>query len=136
MGLRSLGVIGLLALAGCGSPTSEQMASLAAKGYYDHLIHDEFESFLEGVDVPDYPAIHEEAGLPSYYDQLLDNYRQFMAQQQTAHGGIREVRIVRAKTDSLLHYTNVFLTLCFCDSTNEEIVVPMVNRDGRWRMKY
>jgi hypothetical protein len=111
------------------------MASLAAKGYYEHLIRGEYESFLEGVDVPDYPAVHEEAGLPSYYDQLLDNYRQFMAQQQSAHGGIREVRIVRAKTDSIQHFTNVFLTLCFGDSTNEEIVVPMVNRGGRWCMK-
>lgn len=135
MRLRILGVIGLLALAGCVSPTSEQMASLAAKGYYEHLIRGEYESFLEGVDVPDYPAVHEEAGLPSYYDQLLDNYRQFMAQQQSAHGGIREVRIVRAKMDSIQHYTNVFLTLCFGDSTNEEIVVPMVNRGGRWCMK-
>lgn len=135
MRLRVLGVIGLSALAGCVSPTSEQMASLAAKGYYEHLIRGEYESFLEGVDVPDYPAVHEEAGLPSYYDQLLDNYRQFMAQQQSAHGGIREVRIVRAKMDSIQHYTNVFLTLCFGDSTNEEIVVPMVNRGGRWCMK-
>lgn len=135
MRLRIFGVIGLLALAGCVSPTSEQMASLAAKGYYEHLIRGEYESFLEGVDVPDYPAVHEEAGLPSYYDQLLDNYRQFMAQQQSAHGGIREVRIVRAKMDSIQHYTNVFLTLCFGDSTNEEIVVPMVNRGGRWCMK-
>ena len=89
MRLWVLGVIGLLALAGCGSPTSEQMASLAAKGYYDHLIRGEYESFLEGVDVPDYPAVHEEAGLPSYYDQLLDNYRQFMAQQ---HSGVISVR--------------------------------------------
>lgn len=126
--LERLGLLVCLALLGCSQPTPEELASLAAKGYYDHLIHGEYESFLEGLDLP-YD--------PEYRSQLLDNYQQFMATQQSSHGGIREVRIVRAKTDSiqLQSYTNVFLTLCFGDSTNEEIVVPMVERDGRWRMR-
>lgn len=134
--MRRLVIIAVLGLlAGCGSPTPEELASLAAKGYYDHLIHGEYEEFLEGVDVPEYLDVRYKDGQDSYYDQQLDNYRQFMAQQHEAHHGIREVRIVRAKTDSVLHYTQVFLTLCFGDSTNEEIVVPMVEREGRWRMK-
>lgn len=126
--LERLGLLVCLALLGCSQPTPEELASLAAKGYYDHLIHGEYESFLEGLDLPDDPE---------YRSQLHDNYQQFMATQQSSHGGIREVRIVRAKTDSirLQPYTNVFLTLCFGDSTNEEIVVPMVERDGRWRMR-
>ena len=45
------------------------------------------------------------------------------------------MRVVSAKTDTLQKYTNVFMMLCFGDSTNEEIVVPMVERDGRWMMK-
>jgi hypothetical protein len=45
------------------------------------------------------------------------------------------VRTVRASTDSVQKFTNVFLMLCFGDSTNEEIVVPMVERNGSWRMK-
>ena len=124
-----LGILGILVgLVACSQPTPEELASLAAKGYYDHLIHGEYESFLEGIDLPDDPE---------YRSQLLDNYRQFMATQQSSRGGIREVRVVRAKTDSIQKqpYTNVFLTLCFGDSTNEEIVVPMVERDGRWRMR-
>lgn len=125
--LEWLGMLLCLGLLSCSQPTPEELASLAAKGYYDHLIHGEYEQFLEGVDMPD--------DQESYRSQLLDNYRQFMAAQQSSHNGIREVRIVRAKTDSLQHYTNVFLTLCFGDSTNEEIVVPMVENDGRWRMR-
>lgn len=113
----------------CSSPTREELASLAAKGYYDHLIHGEYEQFLEGKEIM---TTTDDA---SYRSQLLDNYRQFMAVQQSSHGGIREVRIVRAKTDSLQAYTNVFLTLCFGDSTNEEVVVPMVEKEGRWRMR-
>lgn len=125
--LQRLGLLVCLGLLGCSEPTPEELASLAAKGFYDHLIHGEYEQFLEGVDMP--------KDQDAYRSQLLDNYRQFMAAQQSSHNGIREVRIVRAKTDSLQQYTSVFLTLCFGDSTNEEIVVPMVEKDGRWRMR-
>lgn len=113
----------------CGNPTAEEMASLAAKGYYEHLIHGEYEQFLQG-----------KAGLNRhseevYWNQLQDNCRQFVHQQNEAHRGIHEVRVVNAKTDTLQKYTNVFMMLCFGDSTNEEIVVPMVERDGRWYMR-
>ena len=119
----------VILMGACSSPTREELASLAAKGYYDHLIRGEYEQFLEGKDIL---AISDDA---SYRSQLLENYRRFMAAQQSSHSGIREVGIVRAKTDSLQAYTNVFLTLCFGDSTNEEIVVPMVEKEGRWRMR-
>lgn len=119
----------LLVFPGCSKPTPEELASLAAKGYYDHLIHHEYEKFFEGME------LRELMEQEDYRSQLLDGFRQFMAQQQTAHGGIREVGIVRAKTDSTRQCTDVFLTLCFGDSTNEEIVVPMVERNGCWRMR-
>ena len=123
-----LGFLGILGMS-CGNPTAEEMASLAAKGYYEHLIHGEYEQFLQG-----------KAGLnkhseEEYWNQLQDNCRQFVHQQNEAHRGIHEVRVVNAKTDTLQKYTNVFMMLCFGDSTNEEIVVPMVERDGRWYMR-
>ena len=111
----------------CSSPTKEELASLAAKGYYQHLIEGDFDHFLEGREYAD--------SLPAdYRSQLIDGYAQFMAQQQ-ARGGIHEVRISRAFTDSTQQYTSVLLMLCYGDSTSEEIVVPMVERDGRWMMK-
>lgn len=116
-------------LAACSKSSSEEMASLSAKDYYDHLIRGEFEYFLSGTDGSKY---HND---DSYRQQLLDNYSQFMRQQQKVHQGIRETRVVRAKTDSMMACTNVFLMLCFGDSTSEEIVVPMVERQGRWLMK-
>jgi len=129
-----VGIVGLLVFLGilgmsCGNPTAEEMASLAAKGYYEHLIHGEYEQFLQG-----------KAGLnkhseEEYWNQLRDNCHQFVHQQEQAHRGIHEVRVVNAKTDTLQKYTNVFLMLCFGDSTNEEIVVPMVECDGRWYMR-
>ena len=121
-------VSSLLVVAACSGPTPEELASLAAKGYYDHLIHGEYDEFLEGKS-------GVESLSDNYREQLLTTYRQFMAQQDLAHHGIREVRISRATTDSLQHYTNVFLVLCYGDSVNEEIVVPMVAQAGRWRMR-
>lgn len=125
----------LVLLASCSSPTSEELASLAAKGYYDHLIHGEYEQFYEGLDhrtLPDGTTLSTDS---AYRSQMLDNLRQFMAQQEQAHRGVLEVRVSNATTDTVQQLTNVFLVLCFADSTNEEVVVPMVERNGAWRMK-
>ena len=125
----------LAVLAACGNATKEELAALAAKGYYDHLIHGEYEQFYEGMDqrtLPDGTALSDEA---AYRSQMLDNLRQFMARQEQEHRGVLEVRVSNATTDTVQQVTNVFLVLCFGDSTNEEIVVPMVERNGAWRMK-
>lgn len=126
-----IGIVGLLGMVwiSCGNPTAEEMASLAAKGYYQHLINGEYEQFLQGKDGLDKDSEEQ------YWSQLVDNCHQFIRQQEQAHRGIHELRVVNAKTDTLHKYTNVFMMLCFGDSTNEEIVVPMVERDGRWYMR-
>ncbi len=121
-------ILALLLFMACANPSPEEMASIAAKGYYNHLVNGEYEAFLEGKEGAD--------SLPDdYREQLLTSYRQFMAQQNRDHHGILDIRISNAVTDTVLQYTNVFLVLCFGDSVNEEIVVPMVERNGSWRMK-
>ncbi len=129
-----VGIVGLFVFLGmlgmsCGNPTAEEQASLAAKGYYEHLIHGEYEQFLQGK-----AGLHKHSE-EDFWNQLRDNCHQFVHQQEQAHRGIHEVRVVNAKTDTLQKYTNVFMMLCFGDSTNEEIVVPMVELDGRWYMR-
>jgi hypothetical protein len=124
-GLVSLVILG----AACGNgPSKEELAGLAAKGYYQHLIDGDYDHFIEGRVMAD--------SLPDdYCSQLNDAYAQFLAQQTSSRGGIREVRVSRAFTDSTLNYTSVLLMLCYGDSTTEEVVVPMIERDGRWMMK-
>ena len=115
-------------LVSCSETTPEELASIAAKGYYDHLLQGEYGKFLEGKAGAD--------SLPEQYrGQLIAGYKQFIAQQNTLHRGINEVRVVNARRDTLLNYTNVFLMFCFNDSTNEQVSVPMVEYQGRWRMK-
>lgn len=121
-------LVSLAQWAACSSPTREELASLAAKGYYQHLIEGDLDHFLEGRVMAD--------SLPDdYRSQLIDGYSQFLDQQVQARGGINEVRISRAYTDSTQQYTSVLLMLCYGDSTSEEVVVPMVERNGRWMMK-
>ncbi len=121
-------VLVFLALCACSSPTPEEMASLAAKGYYEHLLKGEYDKFLEGKAGSD--------SLPeAYRRQLLAGYKQFLSQQNSLHNGINEIRVINARRDTILNYTNVFLMLCFGDSTNEQVSVPMIEHNGRWRMR-
>ena len=88
----------------------------------------EYDKFLEGKAGSD--------SLPeAYRAQLLEGYKQFVAQQNSLHNGIHDIRIVNARRDTLLNYTNVFLMLCFGDSTNEQVSVPMIEHNGSWRMR-
>lgn len=118
----------LCLLGACSHVSPEEMASLAAEGYYKHLMKGEYEAFLEGKsgleDAPD-----------DYREQMLAVFKQYRLLQEKEHRGILDVRVSNATTDTLQHYVSVFLVLCYGDSTNEEIVVPMVEHDGRWRMK-
>ena len=112
----------------CANPSPEELASMAAKGYYMHLVNGEYEAFLEG-------KIGTDSLPDDYREQMLTCYRQFMAQQNQDHHGILDIRVANVTTDTALNYTNVFLVLCYGDSVNEQIVVPMVERNGSWRMK-
>lgn len=122
-------VVGVLVLVACGGNVSpEEQALLAAKGYYEHLLSGEYEDFLEGKAGAD--------SLPAdYREQLLAACKQYVFKQRDEHGGIREIQAGNATADTAKHVANAFLLLCYGDSTTEEIVVPMVERDGKWRMR-
>lgn len=117
-----------LLLAACKDEPKEDFAAKAAKAYYDSLVQGRYAEYVDGFSNAD--------SLPqSYRDQLVVNAKQFAAQQQSDHGGIADVRIVASRTDSINGRTDVFLLLCFGDSTKEEVVVPMVEHGGVWKMK-
>lgn len=114
----------------CHSPSAEERAAQAAKSYYDQLAEGYIEGFLEGRADAD--------SLPSdYMEQMVTVHRQYLADMQRKHGGLSHVSISPnvARRDTTLHLTYAFLLLSFCDSTQEEIVVPMTERDGEWRMR-
>lgn len=118
---------GLLAM-GCSDKDPRDMAAEAAKAYYDSLMAGGYGFFVDGV--------YRSDSIPSSYrDQLVVNAKMYVYELKEEHNGVNDIRIVRSSTDSVSKVTNVFLMLCFGDSVNEEIVVPMVEKDGKWLMK-
>ena len=112
----------------CSSHSSTDVAARVAKQYYDYLIDGKYEAFVDGRYQP-------EAIPDSYREQLIKNAKMFIGQQQIEHRGIKETRIVNAVADEAHHEANVFLTLCYGDSTIEEICVPMVESEGIWYLR-
>ena len=114
-----------------------QAASEAALKSYEALLDGNYERFLS--------LRHEGDSLPeAYREQLLTSYRQFVDEQQKAHGGINAVNISRSvfaagkagsETDTLRNEVYVYLLINYTDSVQEEIVVPMIERNGEWKMK-
>lgn len=123
-----LTVICLSLFASCSEPTREELAAEAAKTYYEHLIAGRDAEYVSGLYGSD--TIREE-----YRSQLRDNARMFMDIQKKKRNGIVSVRTLRTEVDSTRHSVNVFLMLCFGDSINEQIVVPMMEHNGRWMMR-
>lgn len=126
-------VLGFVACKKDASP--EEVALQVAKTYYDQLLEGDAESFVDGMD------LHGDI-YPSYREQLIANARMFVHQQETEHNGIKEVRPMRATVDTIMRAdtiyrleANTFLLLCFGDSLEEEVVVPLVRRNGIWLMR-
>jgi uncharacterized protein YdiU (UPF0061 family) len=108
------------------SPTEQAME--AVKENYTNLFDGRYEAFLKGrVGIDSIPD--------SYREELLTSYKQFVIQQKQAHGGINSFVVTNAKADSTLNIMQVFLTINYADSMKEEIVVPMVEHNGEWKMK-
>ena len=126
----------IIFLCACSDKKPEWQAVCAAKDYYDCLKDGNAVGFLEGkVAIDSLPA--------DYGEQLLKAVELYQSDLQKKHGGLREVRISEEHyqndqesfCDSVLHLTYAYLILCFGDSTQEEITVPMVEHHGQWLMK-
>ena len=121
-------------LCACSGVSREWQAATEAQKYYEYLAAGDAVRFLEG-----------KAGssqLPAAYgEQLLKAIEQYLEEIKQKHGGILSVRISdnSVNPDDTTHadsLVNAFLILCYADSTQEEILVPMVQvSEGEWRMK-
>ena len=116
-------------VSGCGEKAdAEQVVATTAKLYYDYLLEGRYDDYVAGIDGTD--------SLPgSYREQLRDNAKMFVSRQRHLHKGIHAFDIVDAEIDHDHHTANAFLAIHFADSTSEQIVVPLVERGGVWRMR-
>ncbi len=121
-----------LVLASCGNKASnvspDEMASRAAKLYYENLLHGKCEAYVDGFYRPD--SIPE-----SYREQLIVSAKQYVGQMKKDHQGLVSVEAVGARTDTAKHVGEAYLLLGFGDKTKEEVVVPLVLHDGNWMLR-
>ena len=111
----------------CNGTSPEQQAAESAKACYDFLVEGDTLRFLEhkaGVDTL----------AADYGEQLLVAVRQYQRDIQQKHGGLREVLIADDQSAFATSQLST-LILCYTDSTQEAIAVPMVEYNGRWLMK-
>ena len=109
-------------------PDPGYFAGIAAKGYYDLLLDSKYAEFVDGYNQPSRIS-------KGYHEQLVQNAQMFIEQSQDEHKGIAKVNVLNAKADTAKHVADVFLQFVYGDSTKEQIVVPMVEVKGTWKMR-
>ena len=125
----SMAVVAAMLLS-CGSESvdQEQLVATTAQLYYQYLLDGKYDDFVGGMDLHLSPS-------PSYKEQLRANAKMFVRQQEKMHKGIASIRVSGAEVDERNHAANAYLVFCYGDSTTEEVVVPMVERDKLWLMR-
>ncbi|MGP1547570.1 MAG: hypothetical protein ACTTIF_01670 [Prevotella sp.] len=106
----------------------EEVVMNAARQYYGYLLKGEYEAFVDGT-------YHKYPVHASYRSELIDNAKMFIAQQKAEHDGIADIEMVMAQVDTASNTANVFLTLKYGDKSHEQVVMPMIKKDGLWYMR-
>lgn len=104
---------------------TSQSARAAAERYYAALMAGDYETFVDAMERDSMPADYRQENI-----DMVAQYADLMGYK----GGMLAVNSTRDSlyADSLAY---VFLDITFGDSTHEEILVPLVLQDKKWRMK-
>lgn len=123
-------LLSVMSLFSCKEKTPDPgyYAGIAAKGYYDMLLEGRYDEFVEGQNMPH--RIPE-----GYRQQLVLNAKMFVEQQKNEHRGMKAFQILDAKADTVHHLADVYLSVTYGDSTKEQMVVPMVEVEKKWKMR-
>jgi len=98
----------------------------AAERCYDYLQEGKFEKFVGEIAYADSMS-------DDYRDQMIDLVHEFAASEEKRHG---ELINVEAVGDTIIgSMAHVYLQIHYADSTSEEIGLPMVKVDGKWKMQ-
>ena len=97
----------------------------AAVKHYSRLIKGDYKGFVSGY--ADAEALPDD-----YRSQLVDATAQFMAGDE-----MHRLTSVEALGDSIAPDSTAYVTLLlhFGDSTQEQIQMPLILKEGRWKMK-
>lgn len=125
--LITVGFMVSLVVASCGNDQGN-LPTEVVENSYNQLLQGNYDAFLANRAYMD--SIPE-----SFKQQLIANYKMFMHQQQEQHQGIVSFKATRVEEDSTLALTNVYVMVNYADSTSEEIVVPVIQQNGIWKLR-
>ena len=127
--LSFLTVVILLMVCGCGSKATEKQA-------VEKAVTESYDALLAGR-YADYAAMLAGASSRSadYNEQLAANAAMFIEEQQRLHTSIVDVRVADVRIDHGASRAQAFVVMCYGDSTNEEIVLPLVKEDNVWKVQ-
>lgn len=98
-------------------------ARLSAERYYIRLLEGNYEDYVAGM-------VNADSMPPLLRSQMTDLMAQYMNEQRAM--GLMQVT---AKSDSLQDsLAHVFLTFQYKDSLQENVCLPMVFQNGKWRI--
>ncbi len=120
--------LGILASCAKKEVPPEELALQTAVVYYEQLLSGDYDSFVDGMN-------YNDTVVPEYREQLVTNMKMYIGRQKKEHQGIKSVMPLQAQADTLTHTVNAFLLICYDDSAKEQVVVPMVEKNGVWLMK-
>lgn len=119
-----------LAACSCGNKENPEKAAVekSAQEYYAELIGGNYEAYVDNM-------VGSDSIPANYREQKITMVKQFVAQQKEERGGMLSTSVVRSVLDKTNTSADVYLQICYGDSTNEEIVVPFVKDHGKWKLK-
>jgi len=127
--LLALLLAGFIAV-GCRPAVSrEEQAMQAAVDIYHDLLQGRYDNVVaQRADYDHFPK--------AFRGELTEAVAQsHHRMEHTDHGRISVVKPGHANFDSVGQQMMVFLIIEYADSVAEEILVPMVERDGQWLLK-
>lgn len=128
-GCIAFAIAAVVMMAACSRTVDqEQLVANTALLYCQYLIDGKYDDFVAGIDQRVQPA----AG---YTEQLRDNAKMFVAAQAKTRGGLVGIDVAGAEVSPKEHTAAAFILLHYADSTMEQVVLPMVERDGVWLMR-
>lgn len=95
---------------------------------YNHYIKGEYDMYLK--------CVHSYDSIPGrYFSSLVNVLKQAAENEKKERNGIVGVKAIAENTNDKGTYSVVRLDITYGDSTKEEIAVPVVKFNGKWRLK-
>ena len=100
-----------------------------AETAYAHIIKGEYDEYLSGA-YRVYDSIPQR-----YHNSLVNVLKQAAENEKKERKGMVSAKAIAENTNEKATYSVVRIDITYGDSTKEEIVVPVIKYNGRWRLK-